>query len=69
MGVMSWLSLRLLSKSFDAGGTTVRLVVALMLMAISGVVYLLLARLLRLGEARQIWTTVRELIPGGNRGA
>ena len=69
MGVVSWVSLRVVSRSFDAGGTMVRLTVTLLLMAISGVVYLFLARLLRLGEARQIWTTIRELLPGGNRGA
>jgi hypothetical protein len=31
-------------------------------------IYLLLARLLNMGEARQIWSTVRELLPSGNRG-
>jgi putative peptidoglycan lipid II flippase len=69
MGIISWFTLHLLSGLFDAGGTMVRLMVALMLIAISGAVYLFLARLLKLGEARQIWATVRELLPGGNRGA
>ncbi|MGZ4853792.1 MAG: murein biosynthesis integral membrane protein MurJ [Candidatus Angelobacter sp.] len=67
MGVISWLSLHLLSGSYDSGGTMVRLMVAITLMASSGAIYLFLARLLKLGEARQIWTTVRDLLPG-NRG-
>ncbi|HEV7521246.1 MAG TPA: lipid II flippase MurJ, partial [Candidatus Angelobacter sp.] len=66
MGVMSWLSLHLLSGSFDSGGTVVRLMVVVVLIAISGAIYLFLARLLKLGEARQIWTTVRDLLPGNH---
>jgi len=68
MGMLSWLSLRLLMGTFDAGGSVVRLLLTLMLMAISGAVYLLLARLLNMGEARQIWSTARALLPSGNRG-
>jgi putative peptidoglycan lipid II flippase len=68
MGVISWLSLHLLNGSFDSGGTIVRLAVTTTLMAISAATYLVLARLLKLGEARQIWITVRDLLPGGNRG-
>jgi putative peptidoglycan lipid II flippase len=68
MGVLSWLSLRLLIGTFETGGSVVRLALTLMLMAISGAVYLLLARLLNMGEARQIWSTVRTLLPTGNRG-
>jgi hypothetical protein len=34
------------------------------LMALSGAFYIILAQLLRLGEARQIWTTMRALLPG-----
>ncbi|HEY5027972.1 MAG TPA: hypothetical protein VIK39_06155, partial [Candidatus Angelobacter sp.] len=68
MGVISWLSLHLLNGSFDSGGTIVRLAVTATLMAISAAIYLFLARLLKLGEARQIWITVRDLLPGGNRG-
>jgi putative peptidoglycan lipid II flippase len=64
MGAMSWLGLRLLKASFDSGGTMGRLMVAIMLMAISGATYLFLARLLKLTEARQILTTVRDLLPG-----
>lgn len=68
MGVLSWLSLHFLIGTFESGGSVVRLLLTLMLMAISGAVYLLLARLLNVGEARQIWSTVRALLPGGNRG-
>jgi putative peptidoglycan lipid II flippase len=67
MGVLSWLSLRLLSGAFNSGGTMVRLMVFITLMAISGAIYLFLARLLKLGEAQHIWTTIRDLLPG-NRG-
>jgi putative peptidoglycan lipid II flippase len=69
MGVLSWLSLRLVIGTFEAGGSVVRLLLTLMLMVISGAIYLLLACLLNMGEARQIWTTVRALLPSGNRGA
>jgi peptidoglycan biosynthesis protein MviN/MurJ (putative lipid II flippase) len=67
MGVLSWLSLRLLIGTFDAGGSVVRSLLTIVLMAISAAIYLLLARLLNLGEARQIWSTVRALLPNGNR--
>ena len=69
MGVFSWLSLRLVIGTFEAGGSVVRLLLTLMLMAISSAAYLLLARLLNIGEALQIWSTVRTLLPSGNRGA
>ena len=68
MGVLSWLSLRFLMGTFAAGGSVVRLFLTLMLMTISGSIYLLLARLFNMGEARQIWSTVRTLLPSGNRG-
>jgi hypothetical protein len=68
MGALSWLTLRSLIGTFDSGGSVVRLLLAMMLMAIGGAVYLALARLLNMEEARQIWSTVRALLPGGNRG-
>lgn len=68
MGALSWLSLRFLIGTFDANGSAVRLLLTIVLMAISGAIYLLLARLLNMGEARQIWSTARALLPGGNRG-
>lgn len=64
MGAISWLSLRLLTGTFDSGGIVVRLVLTMALMVISGAFYLLLAQLLKLDEARQIWTTVRGWLPG-----
>jgi putative peptidoglycan lipid II flippase len=67
MGAVSWLSLRLLVGTFDAAGSLVRFLLTIMLMAISAVTYLLLARLLNMSEARQIWSTVRALLPVGNR--
>jgi peptidoglycan biosynthesis protein MviN/MurJ (putative lipid II flippase) len=63
MGAMSWLDLRLLKESFDSGGTMIRLMVAITLIAISGATYLFLGRLLKLSEVRQILTTVRDLLP------
>jgi peptidoglycan biosynthesis protein MviN/MurJ (putative lipid II flippase) len=67
MGVISWLGLHLLNGPFNSGGTMVRSLVAIVLMAVGGATYLLLARLLKLGEARQIWTTILGIMPG-NRG-
>ena len=67
MGVISWLGLHLLNGPFNSGGTMVRLMVAITLMAVSAATYLLLARLLKLGQSRQIWTTILDIMPG-NRG-
>jgi putative peptidoglycan lipid II flippase len=67
MGVLSWLSLRLLMGTFDSSGSVVRLMLTMALMAISGAIYLLLTQLLKLDEARQIWTTLRAVLPDGNR--
>lgn len=63
MGVFSWLSLRVLIGIFNSGGNVVRLLLTMMLMAMSAAIYLLLARLLKLGEARQMWSTARALLP------
>ena len=68
MGALSWLALRLLIGTFDSGGSAIRLLLTIVLMAIGGAIYLVLARLLNMGEARQIWSTARALLPGGNRG-
>ncbi|HEY2168558.1 MAG TPA: lipid II flippase MurJ [Candidatus Angelobacter sp.] len=68
MAVLSWFSLRLSVGTFESGGSVVRLLLTLAMMAISGATYLLLARLLNMGEARQIWSTARALLPSGNRG-
>jgi hypothetical protein len=52
---------------FDSGGTLVRLVLTGILIAVGGAIYLVLARLLKLDEFRQVWRTAMDLIPGGNR--
>jgi putative peptidoglycan lipid II flippase len=67
MGVISWLALHLAHSWFDSGGTLVRLMLTAVLIAVSGAVYLALARLLKLDEFRQVWRTALDLIPGGNR--
>ncbi|MGB8129551.1 MAG: lipid II flippase MurJ [Candidatus Angelobacter sp.] len=68
MGVVSWLSLRFLLRTFDAAGSLVRFLLTMVLMAISAATYLFFARLLNMGEVRQIWSTVRTLLPTANRG-
>jgi hypothetical protein len=56
--------------SFDGGSTLLRLEQVGLVLILSGAVYLLLARLLRLKEAGQIMTTALDLLPGsGDRGA
>jgi hypothetical protein len=64
---VSWLVLQIARGRFDSGGTLIRLVLTGVLIAVSGGVYLALARLLKLDEFRQIWRTAMDLIPGGNR--
>jgi putative peptidoglycan lipid II flippase len=64
MGAVNWMGLRLLQSAFDSGNTALRLGVICLLLIVSGAVYLTLARLLRLAEARQIWTTALDLIRG-----
>jgi putative peptidoglycan lipid II flippase len=67
MGVVSWLALRGMHGWFDYGGTLIRLMVTGLLLSVSGAIYLSLAQMMKLGQARQIWTTVREMLPGWNR--
>ncbi|HEX3153863.1 MAG TPA: murein biosynthesis integral membrane protein MurJ [Candidatus Angelobacter sp.] len=67
MGAVSWLALRFLVGTFDAAGSLLRFLLTTVLMAISAATYLFLARLLNMSEARQIWSTVRTLLPSGNR--
>jgi putative peptidoglycan lipid II flippase len=68
MGVMSWLALQFVRGLFDSSATLIRFMLTGFLLLISGATYLLLAQLLKLGQARQIWTTVMELLRGGDRG-
>jgi putative peptidoglycan lipid II flippase len=67
MGVISWFALQTVRGRFDSGGTLIRLVLTGVLIAVSGGIYLALARLLKLDEFRQVWRTAMDLIPGGNR--
>jgi putative peptidoglycan lipid II flippase len=67
MGVMSWLALQLVRGLFDSSATLSRLMLTGFLLVISGATYLLLAQLMKLGQARQIWTTVTDLLPGCDR--
>jgi putative peptidoglycan lipid II flippase len=67
MGLMSWLGLLLARGWFDSGNALVRLLIVGILLAFSGAIYLGLARLMKLSEARQIWTAVFDLLPGGDR--
>jgi hypothetical protein len=64
MGAISWFSLRLLMETFNYGGTAIRMAMVMALMALNDAFYIILAQLLRLGEARRIWTTMRALLPG-----
>jgi putative peptidoglycan lipid II flippase len=67
MGAISWLALQMVRGWFDSGGTLVRLMLTGILIAVGGAIYLVLARLLKLDEFRQVWRTAMDLIPGGNR--
>jgi putative peptidoglycan lipid II flippase len=64
MTAVNWISLRLLQSWFDSGKTPLRLAIICALVAISGSVFLGMARLLRLEEATHILETVRQLLPG-----
>ena len=64
MAGASWISLRLLQAPFDAGKIPLRLGILCLLMSVSGVVYLSMARLLQLEEATQLMRTVWHLWPG-----
>lgn len=69
MGFTSWLSWRFLQPLFDAAGTLGRLTVIFLVLGLSAGVFLAIARLFRLEEARQIISTVLDLMPGrGRRG-
>jgi len=69
MGAVSWISFRFLQSFFNAGATPLRLGILLMVLAISAATYLAFARLLGIGEAHRIMSTVIEFIPGVGRAA
>jgi putative peptidoglycan lipid II flippase len=64
MGIVSWMSLRLLQPWFDGGNALLRLGTILIGLLMSGATFLIVARLLRLDEARQILNAVRDLLSG-----
>ena len=66
MAFVSWVSLHLLQSRFDSGHTLVRMGVLLIVLILSASVFLALARLFRLNQARQIMSTAWDLIPGMN---
>jgi putative peptidoglycan lipid II flippase len=59
MGVVSWISLRLVQSTFDAGNTLLRLGIVLAMLAVSGATFLCIALLLKMDEAKQIVNTAR----------
>jgi len=64
MGMAAWMSLRLLQSLFDGGNALFRLGIILTVLLTSGSIFLMLARLLHLDEARQILDAARDLISG-----
>jgi len=64
MTAVNGISLRLLQSWFDSGKTPLRLAILCVLVAISGSVFLSMARLLKLEEGTHIMATVRQLLPG-----
>lgn len=64
MAGASWISLRFLQASFDAGKAPLRLGIVCLLLSVSGAVFLGVARLLRLEEATHLMQTVWQLLPG-----
>jgi putative peptidoglycan lipid II flippase len=64
LGATSWLIWRFSQPLFDSSGTLLRLAVTCLGLVFSTGAFLAVAMLLRLGEARQILSTVLDLIPG-----
>jgi putative peptidoglycan lipid II flippase len=64
MTAVNWMSLRLVQSWFDSGKAPLRLAIICALVAISGSVFLGMARLLKLEEAAHILETVWQLLPG-----
>jgi len=69
MGAVSWLTWHFMRPAFQSSGTVLRLAMIIVTVSVSAAVFLGLAALLKLGESRQILTTVTGLVPGmGERG-
>lgn len=64
LGAASWLSWHFFGPVFDSSGTLLRLGMTCLGLVFSTGIFLAVAALLRLGEARQILGTVLDLIPG-----
>ena len=64
MTAVNGIGLRLLQSWFDSGKTPLRLAIICVLVAVSGSVFLGMARLLKLEEGTHIMATVRQLLPG-----
>jgi putative peptidoglycan lipid II flippase len=64
MGIVSWGGLHLMQSWFDSGNTLVRLAVICIVLLLSSGTFMAVARLLGLGQGRQIVSTVWKLLPG-----
>lgn len=67
MAATSWLSWHFLQPVFDSAGTLGRLIVICLGLGVSVGIFLALAMALRLGEAKQLMSTVSDLMPGRAR--
>ncbi len=64
MGLANWLIWRLVQPLFDSGNTLMRLALIGLELLSGATIFLGAATLLRLGEARQIMSTVLDMVPG-----
>jgi putative peptidoglycan lipid II flippase len=64
MAAVSWMSLHLLQSLFDSGNTALRLSIVSLVFFISGATFLIVARLLKLGEGTHIINTGLDMALG-----
>jgi putative peptidoglycan lipid II flippase len=64
LGVMNWSVWRVAQPMFDSSNTAIKLAITFIGLVLSAGIYLGVALLLRLGEARQIIHTMLDLVPG-----
>ena len=62
LALVNWISMRLFQKWFDGGNAPVRLGIIFGVLLLAGTAFLIVARLLRLDEASQIMSAVRDLM-------
>lgn len=67
MAITTWLIWHFLKTMFEPAGTLLRLAIICLTICLSAAVFLGLAALFRLGEGRQIVSTVLDLVPGLGR--